>query len=305
LSAAPLRRAAAAALVAAGGLLAAAAAPAASLQSCTEPPTLSAAQQSVLLQVSLRVKAELERRGADVALVARSGLALGWFDMRYSHAGLALRASPETPWAVRQLYFACDEQQPRLFDQGLTAFLMGTLNPGLGYLSVVLLPREAAAALEATALDRPTALALLGRRYSANAWAGGLVYQNCNQWLAELMAVAWGAPRSEQLRVPAQQWLREQGYRGTLFQLPARPFTWLTVFSPWLNRDDHPPEQLAQARFEVSMPASLEAFVQRLHPGAERFEVCHTDHRMVLREGWTPIADGCVPAPGDEVTDLR
>lgn len=278
---------------------------AASLHSCTEEAALTPAQRSVLLQVSLRVKAELERRGAEVAIVARSGLALGWFGLRYSHAGVALRASPETPWAVRQLYFACDEQQPRLFDQGLTAFLMGTLKPDLGFLSVVLLPREAEQALEATALDSPTALSLLGRRYSANAWAHGLVYQNCNQWLGELLALAWGAPRSEQPRVTARQWLREQGYRGTDFQLPGRIFTGLTAFSPWLNRDDHPSEQLAQARFEVSMPASIEAFVRRLHPQAERFELCHTDRRMVLRQGWTAIADGCVPADGDEVTDLR
>jgi hypothetical protein len=117
--------------------------------------------------------------------------------------------------------------------------------------------------------------------------------------------VAWGAPRSEQPRVPAQQWLRAQGFRGSDFRLPARPFTWLTAFSPWLNRDDHPPEHLAQARFEVSMPDSIEAFVKRLHPEAERFEVCHTDRRMVLRQGWTPIADGCVPGEGDEVTPLR
>jgi hypothetical protein len=300
----PLAAARAGALAAA---LAAAvpAAGAASLQSCTEDPPVTAAQRSVMLQVSLRVKAELERRGADVALVARSGLALGWFGQRYSHGGVALRASPETPWAVRQLYFACDEQQSRLFDQGLTAFLMGTLAPDLGFLSVVVLPRGAAGALEATALDTPTALSLVGRRYSANAWSHGLVYQNCNQWLAELLAVAWGAPRSEQPRVPAQQWLREQGFRGSDFRLPARPFTWLTAFSPWLNRDDHPPEHLAQARFEVSMPDSIEAFVKRLHPGAERFEVCHTDRRMVLRQGWTPIADGCVPGEGDEVTPLR
>ncbi len=278
---------------------------AASLHSCTEEAALTPAQRSVLLQVSLRVKAELERRGAEVAIVSRSGLALGWFGLRYSHAGVALRASPETPWAVRQLYFACDEQQPRLFDQGLTAFLMGTLEPDLGFLSVLLLPREAAQALEATALDSPTALSLLGRRYSANAWAHGLVYQNCNQWLSELLALAWGAPRSEQPRVTARQWLREQGYRGTDFQLPGRIFTGLTAFSPWLNRDDHPAEQLAQARFEVSMPASIEAFVRRLHPQAERFELCHTDRRLVLRQGWTAIADGCVPAEGDEVTDLR
>ena len=86
----PLAAARAGALAAA---LAAAvpAAGAASLQSCTEDPPVTAAQRSVMLQVSLRVKAELERRGADVALVARSGLALGWFGQRYSHGGVALR----------------------------------------------------------------------------------------------------------------------------------------------------------------------------------------------------------------------
>ncbi len=298
--------AAASAAVLAAALACAGGAHATSLQSCSEDKPLTAAQQSVLLQVSLRVKAELEKRGADVALVARSGLALSWFDMRYSHGGVALRASPETPWAVRQLYFACDEQQPRLFDQGLTAFLMGTLEPELGYLSVVVLPREPARALERAALDKATALSLLGGRYSANAYPYSELYQNCNQWLAELLAASWGTPPGAQpTRPQAQQWLREQAYRGADFQLPARPFLWLTAFSPWLNRDDHPPRQLAEARFEVSMPAAIEAFVKRLHPGAERFEVCHTTSRMVLRQGWTPIADGCVAAEGDEVTELR
>jgi hypothetical protein len=277
-----------------------------SLQSCASEPTLSAAQQSVLLQVSLKVQAELEARGADIALVSRSGLALGWFDMRYSHAGLALRGNPASPWAVRQLYFACDEARPRVFDQGLTAFLMGTLEPSLGFLSVVLLPPEAAAPLVDAALNERAALALLGETYSANAYAFGVQYQNCNQWLVELMASAW-APLSEgvALRTSAQGWLREQGYRGADFRLPARPFTWLTAFSPWLNRDDHPEEHLAAARFEVSMPAAIEAFVQRVHPRAERFEVCHTDRLLVLRRGWTPIADGCVAAAGDEVVLLR
>ncbi len=297
----------AAGLLAAGCIAAWAAAPvaAASLQSCTDSPELSAAQQGVLLQVSQRVRDELERRGARVALVARSGLALGWFGMRYSHAGVALRASPETPWAVRQLYFACDERQPRLFDQGLTAFLMGTLEPELGFLSVVVLPPEAAQALEARALDDNAALALLGARYSANAYPYSEAYQNCNQWLAELLADAWGGPFATQPRRQAQQWLQARGFRGADFQLPARPFLWLTAFSPWLNRDDHPEAQLAEARFEVAMPTAIEAFVQRLYPQAERFEVCHTKQRLVVRRGWTPIADGCVAAEGDEVTTLR
>jgi hypothetical protein len=39
-------------------------------------------------------------------------------------------------------------------------------------------------------------------------------------------------------------------------------------------------------------------------PGARRIEFCHANRRIVVREGWTPIADGCVPQPGDRVVAL-
>ena len=128
---------------------------------CDSPPKLNAAQQDKLLRVAGVIKAELEASGVSLALVARSGLKLGLFGMRYSHAGLTLKASPDTRWAVRQLYFACEEQKPRVFDQGLAAFLLGTDEPALGYISVLTLPPAAAAALEPVALDNRRALALL------------------------------------------------------------------------------------------------------------------------------------------------
>ena len=68
----------------------------------------------------------LEASGQAVALVARSGLDLDRFAVRYSHAGVSLRDSPNTPWSVRQLYFACEERAPRLYDQGLAGFVQGT-----------------------------------------------------------------------------------------------------------------------------------------------------------------------------------
>jgi hypothetical protein len=39
-------------------------------------------------------------------------------------------------------------------------------------------------------------------------------------------------------------------------------------------------------------------------PGAERIELCHDAKQVVIRRGWTPIADGCVPAAGDRVIAL-
>ena len=276
-----------------------------SLRYCDSPPKLSAAQQDKLLRVGAIVKAELERSGASLALISRSGLQLGVFGMRYSHAGLTLKASAESRWAVRQLYFACEEQQPRLFDQGLSAFLLGTDEPALGYISVLVLPQAAAAVLEPVALDNRRALALLGGTYSANAYAFGLRYQNCNQWLAELMASAWSEPTSTASpRADAQRWLQGEGFEAAVFQLPAPPFLWLTALSPWLQRDDHPQADLRQALLRVSMPASIEAFVRDRLPGAERLEFCHTDKHVVLRRGWQPIADGCVPAAQDTVIAL-
>ncbi|MCY7314928.1 MAG: DUF2145 domain-containing protein [Rubrivivax sp.] len=316
--------------------LSAATAHAGTLRYCDATPPLSAGQQGRLLQLSAIVKSELERSGSRVALVSRSGLNLRWFGMRYSHAGLSLQGSGETPWAVRQLYFACDEAAPRLFDQGLSAFLLGTEDPALGYVSVVLLPADAAATLETVALDNRRALSLLGARYSANAHAWSLQYQNCNQWLIELLGLAWAAPAAapgpERVnadadanadpdadpdpdaatalpatapRTSAQAALRILGYEAATFSLGWRPLLWLTAFSPYLHRDDHPESDLARAQFRVSMPQAIEVFVRQRVPGAERLEFCHTAAHVVMRRGWEPLPDGCVPGEGDEVFALR
>jgi hypothetical protein len=181
------------ALACAAGALAAPAAGAAALRHCDRPAEASPAEQDRLLRVAALIKAELAASGRGVALIARSGLDLRSIGVRYSHAGVALQASPNTTWSVRQLYYACDEARPRLFDQGLAGFLMGVNDPALGHISLVLLPEAESAALEHTALDTARALSLLGSAYSANAHPQSLRYQNCNQWLAELLAVAAGA----------------------------------------------------------------------------------------------------------------
>jgi hypothetical protein len=298
-----IRRLAALAACAALGL--ALPAHAGTLRYCDSPAPLNAAQQDRLLRVAGILKDELERSGTRAALIARSGLNLRWFGMRYSHAGLSLAGSSDAPWSVRQLYFSCEDQAPRLFDQGLPAFLLGTENPDLGYISLVLLPREASAPLEPVALDNRRALSLLGSTYSANAYAYSLQYQNCNQWVAELLGLAWGGGAGGQPpREQAQAWLRAQGYRGANFELGVRPLLWLTAFSPWLHRDDHPEAELAQAHFVVSMPESIEAFVHSREPAAKRLELCHTERHVVLRRGWRPLADGCVAEPGDTVIPL-
>jgi hypothetical protein len=271
---------------------------------CDQPAALTASQHDHLLRVSAIVKDELARSGQRVALVSRTGLNLGRLGLRYSHAGFTLRDSANGPWSVRQLYYACEAGRPRLFDQGLSGFLLGTDDPAHGALSLVFLPLEDAERLERAVLDTRQALALLGATYSANAHAWALRYQNCNQWAVEMLATAQGGLGPDADRPAAQQWLRAQGYSPTTIELGFAPLVWLASLSPWLHHDDHPVDDLNAARYQVSMPASIEAFVRTTVPGATRIEVCHTAQRAVIHKGWTPIAEGCHPGDNDTVVAL-
>jgi hypothetical protein len=287
------------------GLLLCTAGHAASLRYCDRPSPLSATQQDLLFRFAALIKTELEGSDRRVALIARSGLDLARFGQRYSHAGVSLQAGLETPWAVRQLYYACDEGRPRLFDQGLLGFLLGMNDPALAFVSVVLLPAAQDRALETTALDKRQALQALGPAYSANAYAFGLQYQNCNQWLIELIAAAWapleGAP--EDLRSQAQQWLRERGYAPSAIEVG--PLMLLGAFIPWVHNGDHPQEDLQRAVYRISMPASIEAFVQASVPGASRIEFCRAGTRVVIHRGWDAIGDHCEPGERDTVVKLE
>ena len=276
-----------------------------SLRYCDAQVEIDAATQDRLIQVAGIVKTELEHSGQRVALVSRSGLALARFGERYSHAGVSLKASLNAPWSVRQLYYACDEQRPRIFDQGMSGFVLGVHDPSEGYVSIVLLPDDAANTLERAALDDSQALQMLGNTYSANAFPFSQRYQNCNQWLAELLASAWNPqPQRDDRRGQAQQWLLNEGYTPTLIHVGWRPLMWLADLVHWLHSDDHPPEDLAAAQFRVSMPAAIESFVHTRMPDAKRIELCYTPHQLVVRRGWQPIAEGCVATAGDDVIGL-
>lgn len=271
---------------------------------CDISPELSAAEQDKLLRFAAVVREELAATGGGLALVSRSGLDLSRFGIRYSHAALAWR-SDAGAWAARQLYYACDEGRPRIFDQGLAGFAMGTDDPALGYISLVRLPADAVPPLRRALLDTPRVLHLLAGQYSANAYAYGLDYQNCNQWLVELLAVAWGGLEDGGgLRERAQGWLRAEGYAPEPVDVGSRLLMLAPYFMPLLNLDDHPAPDRAAMKLRVSLPSSIETFLRQRVPGSERVEICHDGKQVVVRRGWTPIAAGCKPGDGDRVVPL-
>lgn len=290
--------------LAVGAALASAPAVAGVFRYCDRPAELDAARQDEVLRFGAEVKRALQASGASAALVARSGIDLQRFGLRYSHAGVALRDHPSGPWTIRQLYFDCGAQRPRLFDEGVPGFLFGAAAGPIGWLSVVLVP-GADEALARIALDARRASGLVGAAYSANAYAFGTRYQNCNQWVAELLGLAWGGVKDgPEVRADAQRWLHGQGYAPTRFAgLGPIPIV-LGGVLPWLHHGDHPAADLADGVFQVSMPASLDAFARARVPGARRLEFCLADRRIVMREGWTPIEPGCIAGDGDRVVAL-
>ncbi len=293
-----------AALLAAGaGQAHAASSDLASSAFCDRRHELTAGQQDRLLRVAGVVRDELDAMGG-TSLISRSGLDLDRFHIRYSHAAIATR-SDRGAWTARQLYYACDERRPRIYDQGLAGFTMGIDNPALGYVSIVRLPDEAGQTLRRAALDSARSLRLLAATYSANAYAYSTRYQNCNQWVAEMFASAWGTLEDgDELRERAQRWLRAANYAPEPVDVGSHLLMFAGQFVPLLHQDDHPLDDVYAMQLKISLPATLEAFIRQRLPDSERVEVCHNAQQIVVHHGWTPVAADCQPSEGDRVIPL-
>lgn len=306
--AATLARAAtlALALVAAGAQAqSSASTPAASSAFCDRTHTRSAAEQDALLRFAAVVREELDLSDGEAAVISRSGLDLSRFAIRYSHAALAWRDAAGI-WTARQLYYACDEHRPRIFDQGIAGFTMDIDNPSLGYVSIVILPTAQAGKLRSALLDKPRALRLLAATYSANAYPFSVLYQNCNQWVMELLATAWGElADGDDLRTRAQSWLRDAQYAPEPVAIPSRWLMLAPAFTPFLHLNDHPAADRNARSLQVSLPASVEGFVRQQSSTSRRIELCYDAHQVVVHSGWTPMAPGCKPGPADRVVALE
>lgn len=272
---------------------------------CDKSKEITAVEQDRVLRFIAVVRDELDASGSDTVIISRSGLDLSRFHIRYSHSAVLTR-STNGAWTARQLYYACDERRPRIFDQGLAGFAGASDDPSSGYISIVILPTDAAKAVRVVSQDNAHALGLLATTYSANAYAFSTRYQNCNQWVAELLAEGWGnLTGGDESRARAQQWLKDAHYDPVAVNVNSGILMLASTFSPMLHLDDHPKADREAMQLKVSLPATIEAFIQARFPDSRRIEMCHNAHAIVTHRGWAPVADGCMPADGDRVLSLE
>lgn len=291
------------AVLALAALVACTAARADSLSFCGQALRSGTPEADRLLQLGSLVEKLLSGSGAQTAIVSRSGLDLRRFGIRYSHSGIAIRPAEAQGWQVRQLYFDCKENRPRIFDQGVPGFVLSQDDDKAIYVSLLFLPRTEEALLGQGAADKRLSLALLGGEYSANAYPFSTRYQNCNQWVAEMIAHAWGGLGDRDGRGEAQNWLEANDYRPS--EIRVNPlYMFASRFVPFLHRSDHPDAEIAGDFYRVSMPAAIESFVLQRAPATIRTELCLRGRTVVIHQGWQAIAGGCQPAEGDTTVAL-
>ena len=80
---------------------------------CDKSRQTSAAEQDHMLRFAAAVRDALDASGSDTFIISRSGLDLSRFHIRYSHSAIMVRSDTGV-WTARQLYYACDEGQPRI-----------------------------------------------------------------------------------------------------------------------------------------------------------------------------------------------
>ncbi len=236
-------------------------APAYAGQFCTEhPPGPDALRQG--LQLALKTRDTLVTSGATVALLGRVGVDLSEYGLRYSHAGLAWRDHPQGHWLVVHQLNQCATAQSHLFNEGLGNFFLDT---PFAYETLIVIPSQAMQQELVTLLSSSLPHQLHQPSYSmiANPWQTR--YQNSNQWLLEVLAVAF-SESEVQNRLQAQHWLRQNGYHPSQVHLSALQRIGARLFSANVQFDDHSLADRIAGRYQVVTVESVVRFLSQRDP---------------------------------------
>lgn len=171
------------------------------------PHTVREVQNAV--HAGSRLARRLEDTGAEIAIVGRIGSDQSRRGIRYTHAGLAWRDHPAGRWHFVHLLNHCGRSSSELFDDGPVDFF---LERPFRYDAHVVVPVPELQRAVVERLRQGADRTLHDPRYSAIAHPFRTRYQNSNQWLLELLAVAL-EPDVPVDRDAAQEVLRRNGFQ--------------------------------------------------------------------------------------------
>lgn len=233
-------------------------------QDCGERAAPTAQALARGLALGERVRERLEASGASVALVARVGLNLSEFGQRYTHMGVAVRDHVRRRWLALHLFNPCGKAESEISVQPLEQFFEVDL---FEVEALAVTPSYALqAALRDVFMNPATTRALHKPAYNMIAHPFNTRFQNSNQWILEMTAMALdrGAVKD---RASAQSWLMSAGFEPGAIRIPNLRRAGARLFSPHVSFSDHTQEEYEKQAYLVITVDSIVRFLAARDPG--------------------------------------
>jgi hypothetical protein len=211
-------------------------------------------------RAALQVVAELERRDAPVALVARVGTDLSQQGIRYSHSGFVVRDHPDGRWTVVHLLNHCGTDSSGLYTEGLINFFGDDL---VNYDSrIVWLEHEHAEALLRLVMS-DNIHRLYEPHYNIIAHPNSRQYQNSTSWVLELLAAS-AIDLDHIDRGMAQAQAQALGYRPFVVHIPYSKRIAGGLFSANAHFTDHSVKARLSGEYQVVTVESIFDWLRRI-----------------------------------------
>lgn len=211
------------------------------------------------LDLAIKTREALQRTGASVVLLARVGQDLSEHGLRYSHMGIAAYDADAGRWQVTHLLNECGTGHSALYREGLANFFMDDLHV---FETLIVVPRSEVQRALADALKSGLHVVMHAPAYSTIAYPYSTRYQNCNQWVLELVAGSAAPPGQYSDRRSAQQWLAQSAYRPSVIRISSGKRLGARLFSTNVRFDDHPSGALSSERYQVVSVESVVSFLR-------------------------------------------
>ena len=226
------------------------------------PPSMAQIRSAAAM--SVRLRDYLETTGAELAIVARVGSDQSKRGPKYTHAGFAWRDNPKGRWVVVQALNACGTSRSAIYDQGLMQFF---LDDPHNYDVQIIVPSRALRRAIATGLKDGDGLRIHGSRYSIVSYPRSTMYQNSNEWLLEVIALAQGRLRDQTIvsRAGAQQLHAELGFAGSKAQVTFFEQLFGGLFNANVSFADHPFADSQSGWFEFVSVRFIKNYLTRLN----------------------------------------
>jgi hypothetical protein len=225
---------------------------------CTQQAA-TPSQVATAADTARKVIAELDRRDAPVALVARQGKDLSQYGLKYSHVGFVVRDHADGRWTVVHLLNQCGTADSAIYSEGLVNFFLDDL---YSQDAKIVWLDDATATKLLGELGGPTPLALHDARYNVIARYDSLDDQNSTGWVLELVSGALAAQPPSDRRAALDD-ARDHGFRPSVLHIPYSTRLAGGLFSANARFTDHSLGDRLSGHYEVVTVHAIFDFLRR------------------------------------------